>query len=213
MLIPISRFMLTGILSFLILFIVVPDVSADECFSSSYSVQQGRGIFDEVIPRDLEDGEYQDLQELFRGLVGEWEGEAEKLVCEGTEDDVRKEIDNYSIESEGKMRSSGQLTLKTTLSSRKKKTRQHQNLRFYLDQEKLATEPNIAVADIELISVSTDELAYVKKSRRRSPSGAPFVHETITRISKTAEASFMVEKLLYIQGRLIVISTWHLERK
>ena len=209
-----SRFILAGMLSILFFsFIVISDLPAAECFSSPYSVQQGRGIFDEVIPRDLADGEYQALQDLFQGLVGEWEGDAEVLACEGTEDDVRTEIDNYSIKSEGKMRSSGQLSLKTTLYSREKKTRQHENLRFYLSQEKLTTEPNIAVADIELISVSSDELAYVKKNRRKSPSGAPLVQETVTTISKTAEASFMIEKLLYIQGRLIIISTWHLERK
>ena len=213
MLIHISRYMLTGILSILLLFIFTPDLSAAECFDPSYSVQQGRGIFDEIIPRDLADGEYQTILELLQGLAGEWEGDAEVLVCEGTEDDLRTEIDNYSIKSEGKMRSSGQLTLKTTLYSRKKKTRQHENLRFYLSQEKLTTEPNIAVADIELISVSSDEITYVKKNRRKSPSGAPLVQETVTTINKTAEASFMVEKLLYIQGRLIIISTWHLDRE
>jgi hypothetical protein len=116
------------------------------------------------------------------------------------------------------MDSSGQFVLDSTLSSRKKKTRQHETLRLYLSAEKLASEPNISVADIELISVSRDELTYVKKSRRkqsRSSGGGGMVkvQETETTIKKTGATSFVFEKLIYLQGKLITISTWHLESR
>ena len=211
--IRISRFTLTGVLAILFLINAAPDLSAAECFSQSYSLQQGRGIFEEIVPRDLADGEYQALEELFQGMVGEWAGDAKVLVCEGSKSDVRKEIDEYTIKAEGKIDSYGQLTLKTTLSSRKKRTRHHEDLHLFLSEERLTLEPNMVNANIELISVSSDKLAYVKNVKSRSGSGAPLAKETVTTISKPDKASVMVEKLFYLQGRLISINTWHLKRK
>jgi len=190
-----------------------PPLSASECFSPSYSIQQGRGVLEAVIPRDLMEGEYQDLQELFQSLEGNWEGDALVLVCEGTQDKVRKVVETYSVKSEGKMPSTGQFVLKTTLYSLEKKGTHHENLQLYLDPKKLTSEPNISVADIELISVSSDELAYVEKRQSRSGSGASEMRETVTTFKKADEASFLIERILYFNGRLITISTWHLENK
>jgi hypothetical protein len=190
-----------------------PSLSASECFSPSYSIQQGRDVNEAIIPRDLMEGEYQDLQELFQSLEGDWEGNALVLVCEGTQDKVRKMVDNYSVKSEGKLHSTGQFDLKTTLHSQEKKGTNHENLRLYLDPKKLTSEPNISVADIELISVSSDELAYVEKRQNRSGSGALLMRETATTIKKTGEASFSLKRILYFNGRLTTISTWHLDNK
>jgi len=190
-----------------------PTLSASECFSPSYSIQQGRGVNEAIIPRDLMEGEYRDLQGLFQSLEGNWEGNALVLVCEGTQDKVRKVVDNYSVKSEGMMYSTGQFVLKTTLHSQEKKGTHHENLHLYLDPKKLTSEPNISVADIELISVSSDELAYVEKRQNRSGSGALLMRETVTTIKKTGEASFSLKRILYFNGRLTTISTWHLDNK
>jgi hypothetical protein len=80
-----------------------PLLFAPECFSPSYSIQQGRGKFEAVKPRELTASEYRDLQELFQSLDGRWEGNARVLVCEETQDKVRKVIDDYTVKSEGKM--------------------------------------------------------------------------------------------------------------
>ena len=190
-----------------------PPLFASGCFSPSYSVQQGRGVNEAIIPRDFTGGEYQNLQKLFQSLEGNWEGNASVLVCEGTQDKVREVVDNYSVKSEGKMSSTGQFDLKATLHSQKKKTTHNEYLHLYLDPKKLTSEPNISVADIELISVSSDELAYVEKRQNRSGSGALLMRETATTIKKTGEASFSLERILYFNGRLITISTYHLESK
>ena len=126
-----------------------PPLPASECFSPSYSIQQGRGVNEAIIPRDLMEGEYQDLQELFQSLEGNWEGNALVLVCEGTQDKVRKVVDEYSVKSEGKIPTTGQFDLKATLYSQEKKGTHHENLRLYLDSKKLTSEPNISIADIE----------------------------------------------------------------
>ena len=192
-----------------------PPLSASECFSPSYSIQQGRGVNEAIIPRDFMEGEYQNLQKLFQSLEGNWEGNAVVLVCEGTQDKVRKVVDNYSVKSEGKMHSTGQFDLKTTLHSQEKKVTYQENFSLYFDPKKLTSEPNISVPDIELISVSSDELAYVEKRQRRSRSGreASEMRETVTTIKKAGEASFLLERNLYFNGRLITISTWHLDNK
>ena len=190
-----------------------PPLSASECFRPSYSIRQGKGVHEAIIPRDLMEGEYQDLQKLFQSLDGNWEGNALVLVCEGTQDKVRKVVDNYSVKSEGKMHSTGQFALKTTLYFQEKKRTHHENLRLYLDPKKLTSEANISVADIELISVSSDGLVYVEKRQNRSGSGASEMRETVTTFKKAGEASFLLERTLYFNGRLITISTWHLENK
>jgi hypothetical protein len=190
-----------------------PPMFASECFSPSYSIQQGRGVNEAIIPRDLMEGEYQDLQKLFQGLKGNWEGNAFVLVCEGTQDEVHKVFDDYSVKSEGKLLSTGQFDLKSTLHSQERKETHNENLHLYLDPKKLTSEPNISVANIELISVSSDELAYFEKRQNRSGSGTLLMGETATTIKKTGEASFSLKKILYFNGRLTTISTWHLESK
>ena len=159
---------------------------------------------------------YRDLQELFQSLDGDWEGNARVLDCEGTPDKVHKVIDNYSVKSEGKMLrtvSTRQFDLETTLYSLKKRASHQENLRFYLDPKKLTTEPDISVSDIELISISTDELVYVENRQDRSGSGALLVRETAVTIKKTGNASFLLERINYYNGMLVTLSTWHLEKK
>ena len=190
-----------------------PSLSASECFSPSYSIQQGRDVNGAIIPRDPMEGEHQDLQELFQSLEGNWEGNALVLVCEGTQDKVRKVVDNYSVKSEGKMGSTGQFVLKAALYSQKKKATRNENLHLYLGPKTLTSEPNISIADIELISVSSDELVYVEKGQKRSGGGASLPRETVDTIKKIGEASFSLERILYLNGRLITINTWHLESK
>ena len=190
-----------------------PPLFASGCFSPSYSVQQGRGVNEAIIPRDFAKGEYQNLQKLFQSLEGNWEGNASVIVCEETQDKVRKVVDNYLIKSEGKMSSTGQFDIKATLHSQKKNETRDESLYLYLDPKKLALEPNISIGDIELISVSSNELAYVEKTQNRSESGGSEMHEKVTTIKKTGEESFTLERILYYNGRLIKISTWHLENK
>jgi len=159
------------------------------------------------------EGEYQNLQKLFQSLEGNWEGNALVLVCEGTQDEVRKVVDNYSVKSEGKLHSTGQFDLKTTLHSQKKKATHQENLRLYFDPKKLTSDPNISVADIELISVASGDLVYVEKRQNRSGSGALLMRETVTTIKKTGETSFSLKRILYHSGRLTTISTYHLDKK
>jgi len=159
------------------------------------------------------EGEYQDLQKLFQSLDGNWEGNALVLVCEGTQGKVRKVVDEYSVKSEGKMPTTGRFDLKATLKSHGNKGTHRENLQLYLDPKKLTSEPNVSDPDIELISVSSDELAYVEKRQNRSGSGALLMRETVTTIKKTSETSFSLKRIFYHNGRLITVSTWHLESK
>jgi len=188
-----------------------PSLSAPECFSPSYSIQKGRGVFETVIPRDFMEGEYQDLQKLFQGLDGVWSGNARVLGCPETPDERREQIDNYTIKSKGTMQSTGQFVLESDMYSMEKRHTVNKILRLYLSEEKLAKQPNIKVADIELISVSSNELVYVEKGQTKSGSGARIGHEIVTTIKKSGEASFTLERVFYVNGRLISKSIWHLE--
>ena len=165
-----------------------PSLMATECFSPSYSVLQGRHPYEVVRPRDLMEGEYQDLQKLFQGLDGFWAGNARKLNCTEMPDERREKIDNFSIKSEGKFLSRGQFVLVSELYSQELRTTHNEILRLFLSKEKLVSDPGLVDADIELIAVSSNGVIYVKKNQYRSGSGARGDREVVTTIKKTGEA-------------------------
>jgi hypothetical protein len=186
--------------------------SAD-CFSPSYSVQKGRGELGELIPRDLAGSEYQDLKRMFEDLPGAWKGTGIKFVCEGTEQEILGEMEKFSITATAAMGNSGEFSLESTVSSQENRTTHGETLRLYLSSERLATEHNISEADIELISVSKDELGYVKSSRGRGYYNSAFKNqELVTRIRKKGASALEVGRWTYIRGRLIIIDKWSLEK-
>ncbi|NNL78492.1 MAG: DUF4124 domain-containing protein [Desulfobacterales bacterium] len=183
--------------------------SASECFSPPYSVQEGRSAYERITPRLIGEGEYLDLQKLFQRLEGEWAGNARVLRCTTTEGELDEQISNYSIMSEGRMRTREQFVLESTLQSEENWTTEDEIFRLYLSEKSLAEEsPN---SDIELISVSSDELAYFRKVKPRHKAGK--ILENVTTIKKTGEASFALERIVYLNGRLRSKSSWQLERR
>jgi hypothetical protein len=187
-----------------------------ECFSPSYSVQQGRGAFEAVIPGELSESEYHDLQELFASLDGKWAGNATVLLCQGSPDNIRKVVETYSVESEGEMTSTSsgrRFDLETILYSRKKRASHQQNFHFYLDSKKLASAPDLSTSDIELISISPNKLVYVKNWQPGGKRGAYSVRETLVAIEKTGNASFLLERLNYYNGILVAVDNWQLRNK
>ena len=93
----------------------------------------------------------------------------------------------------------------------KLRTSHNEILRLFLSKAKLASEPGIVDADIELISVSSDQLVYVIKRQFRRGDGVRRVREVVTTIKKTGEASFSLERATYVFGRLLKKDIWHLE--
>ena len=170
----------------------------------------GRGTFQPIIQRDLSEVEYQELKKLFKGLDGFWVGNAQAIGCTESEGEVLEQVEHYSIKSEATMDHTGQFILLSDLYSRENGSSVNQTLYFYLSEEQLASVPNIKVSDIELISVSSDELVYLVKSL---VGGRGMLrHEIVTAIKKTGEKSFSLERFLYFNGRLISKSICHLER-
>lgn len=207
-----SGLILTGVLSILFFFGVVLPAGAVECLSPSYSIQMGRDPLSDIEPRNLRGSEYQDLEELFQSLSGDWAGIGQLVSCEGPEDQIHKEIVNYTINSRGKMDHSGQFDLESTLYSPEKRTKQQDVIRLSLGKERLGTRPDIAVSDIELLSVSKNELIFLRRIRGRLYEGAFVNQETMISIKKTATA-LELEQLFFADGRLTSASTWQLERK
>jgi hypothetical protein len=182
---------------------------AVDCFSASPSIEAGRGAYDEIIPRELEEGEHEALEELLQGLDGKWEGTAEVLDCKGTVEEPIEETEEYLIRSVVKMSRTGAFGLESTLTSEEKRTKQDEIIRLHLSKKMLATQDNKAVSDLELISVSSDELVYLRKSVSGNPRR---VIERLTTIQKSGDSSFVVEAQVYLQGGLKSVSIWNLEK-
>ena len=72
---------------------------AFECFSSPPSIEDGRGVFEQIRRRDLVDDEYQNLEGLLQSLAGRWVGRAEVEICRETGDEIITENEEFSIES------------------------------------------------------------------------------------------------------------------
>ena len=188
-------------------------VLGSNCFSPSPSIEAGRGAYDEIIPEELEEGEYEDLEELLESLDGRWEGTAEVLVCLGTEEEPIEEVEQYLVSSKVSMRRSGDFAIKSTLNSREKRKKFHETIRLHLSKRQLATEGNRSVSDLELISASNSELIYLRKVNRQGSFGnARKVEERVTAIQKSDDESFVVEQQVYLQGVLKSISIWNLEK-
>jgi hypothetical protein len=190
-----------------------PQFAANECFSPSYSIQQGMSVYTRIVPRYIGEGEYLDIQRLFRELEGDWSGTGRVLNCLKKEGKVYEQVDDYSIRTEGNLRSRGQFVLKSTLQSNANWTTEDNILRLYLSEKILAENANLTVPDIELISVSPDELVYVRARKNRRVSGVPKFLEKVNTIKITSETSFVIERVVYLGGRLKSKSNWYLERR
>ena len=194
-------------------FLIAHHAAAFECFSDAPSVEAGRGIYDEAIPRELVDNEYQELDELLQSLDGRWAGTAEIVVCFGRDDEAYTETDEYRIKTKVNMKRSGDFVLYSTLTSRDKRTKRDEIIRLCLSRDRLATVCNKAKSDIELIAVSSQELVYLQKTPKKISRDVKLMRETVTAFQKTADASLTVEKLDYSQGKLKSITTWYLEKE
>jgi hypothetical protein len=200
-------------LSILFLCAMALPASAVECLSPSYSVQMGREPLDDIEARDLRGSEYQDLQELFQGLSGDWVGTGQSVSCMGPEDNIIKETENFTIDSRATSDSDGSFTIESNYYAPGKRASQAKTLYLCLSKERLTTRPNIPVADIELISASKSELTYIMKHRTRSDGGAVVSRETLVSIRRPTASSLVVGNFLYSYGRLTSFSTLQLERK
>jgi len=201
---------LKSILCLLFFISLSSNASGADCFSDSPSTEAGRDMYEETVPRELEEGEFEALEELLGDLDGRWEGTAEVTLCGGTSEDPKEETDEYSISSKATMSRSGDFSLNSTLNSRAKRTKQDEKIRLYLSKKMLTTQGNMSVSDLELIAVSSDELIYLRKTTSGNPVKRAVEH--LTAILKSSETSFVVENQVFVQGQLKSVSIWNLEK-
>jgi hypothetical protein len=191
-----------------------PPLLASVCFSPSYSVQQGRGPFAPIYPTELSRTEYRDLKKLLEGLDGFWAGDALVVGCSGREGEVAEQLENYSIKSKATMTRGEKFVLSSDMFSVQDRSTAQQILYLYLDDNQLTSVPNTKSVDIEVISVSPDELVYLEKKNIGGgifAGGAPKHHEIVTTIKKTSEISLSLSRDIFQNGRLISTSVWYLE--
>jgi hypothetical protein len=198
------------VLFFVLVFSLPINSFASDCFSTAPTIEAGRDPYEEIVARELEEGEREGLKELLNALDGKWEGTGEELVCLGTTEEPEEKVDEFSIEATVKMSRGGQFAFKSTLVSREKREKRHETIRLHLGKKHLATAEGLSVSDIELVSLSNEELVYIQKSK--SHSGTQ-VREMVIAIQKSGDDSFMFEKHNYMQGLLKSVSSWNLERK
>jgi hypothetical protein len=212
------RLFISGLSSILFVINFAYNAKALDCYSDSPSVAEGRTVSEHIRPRDLADGEHQDLEKLLQSLAGKWSGTVEVESCRDIEDEVVTETEEYSVESKIDWRRSGQFSIKSSLSSEAKRSTHQDVLYLCLNRQRLSTVCNLAVSNIELMTVASDELVYVQKTSKRpnrlyGEVGSDKVRETITAIKKNGDSSFTLVKLIFPQGKLAVKETWQLDLK
>jgi hypothetical protein len=194
-----------------VLVCLTPPTLGFECLSPSYTVRQGKNYTDDVTPRELASGEYENLKQLFQWMEGDWVGRGRTVKCVGPEDGIRIETESYTVSTRGKYRSYDQFTFENHIYIQEERTTADQTYDFYLNERRLAT-ADISVSDIEILKVSATELSFIKKARIKG-AGLFTVHEWVVSLRKISDTSLEVENVFSANGRLTSTSILRVERK
>ncbi len=184
--------------------------TALDCLSPSYTVRQGKNPLDDIDPRDLVAGEYQDLQHLFQWMDGDWVGTGRVITCAGPEDGIRAETRTHRVTARLANAARGRFTLAVHTYDTDERSAADQRTDFFLNERRLATD-DLSGSDIELLTAAAGELAFVKKSRIKG-AGVFTAHEWLVRLKKVGDSELEVESVFSVNGRLTTASLWRLRR-
>ena len=180
------------------------------CFDDSPSVKKGIDPKTNIMIRDLVGQEYQDLQQLLDNMVGKWKGKAVEITCKGSIEDPVEDKREYDVEAEiVKQRPYMTFSLESTWYSARKKSTRLENLDLHLSKDYLRVNSDQQEGDLELLKVSNNFLAFLKKNIIRNRVGGIVAQEVVRTIA-FVNGMLMIEYLTYVNGILVIRSEWEL---
>ncbi len=187
---------------------------AAECFSSPADVigSERADPFVAISPRLLTRAEYNKLSAMFRTLQGSWNGDIEEVVCLGTEHAPRSETRRYAVKAKAKRDLEDVLRIASDVMRVDTRTHHQQVLWLLLNKNWLRFGDRNAVKydapqwDVEVVSIETNTLLFVRKFRRRG------LRHLELRSLHASHRSFLIREWFYAQGVLGLMRTWILKK-
>lgn len=181
-------------------------LSAAECFSPLPGLEQGEAYVPQpIIASRLSNSEYNSLRELFGSLEGNWQGEAEEVLCLGDRESARMNIKKYDLQAEVDVNSSGELKIRANLESIENRTRREESYRLFLKSDRLTVSASENKGEVELVELYSDSVTFAQSQILRSL----IPQEVLTKISHSGR-EFRIVRYFYNHGYLSSISRWAL---
>ncbi len=186
--------------------------TADQCLSPSPTVQNDGDPFGPIEVRELTSDEHKSLVGLFTSLAGQWQGKSDTFFCRGRNDPEDVEFGHETIrKAKVKVDRKGNLHMEAEFYDEHRRSSSLKQLWLYLNQDLLRYNNDNGTGDVQLLSVSDSEVAFLLRSVLQQGMGGSSRQEyfiTLTRVSN----GFRIEEKLYVQGRLSSGYTWQFER-
>lgn len=180
------------------------DLSSEECFRPSPTVQKGENLYAYPRIRTLNDKENAAVQKLLETLVGRWQGSMDEINCHGSEQSSSKEIYHYSAKAEALLSREGDFSIKADLYCEEKSTGTQQVHNLSLKEKILRWGGDKGI--VEPISLSARQLSFLFRK------GASGVLREIFITFEGEKNMFVINEEIYAGGKLSSRKHWQLGR-
>ena len=185
--------------------------TADECLSPSPTIAKGGDPYGPMDTRDLTDSERRTLVRLFKSLEGDWKGTADTFFCQSYSDPSDVESGHETIKATVMIDRTGNLNLTAEFYSARWRTTSQKRIWLYLNDQRLRYNYDSGEGDVELTTVSENQVAFLYRRILQSGAGGSSRQEFFIALT-VDQLGFRIEENLYVQGRLSSGYTWQFER-
>lgn len=189
--------------------------AAGNCFQKSPLLDSEGYPIVEVNSRTLSRAEYRDLKGLLKQTAGRWRGTATGYFCLGKEDAPRIKRDDFTIEVDSEVDSSGNMRLSAAFTTLDRSTSRSEGLNLFVSSRGLRLDYNNRSGNVEILEVSRASIEFVHAHRLATRGsgaiGGSLPRQLLKKIDVSG-SSMTVHHEVYIGGVLTSGSTWSLRR-
>jgi hypothetical protein len=180
------------------------DLSSEECFRPSLTVQKGESLYTYPKARKLSEQENTAVLKLLEALAGQWQGSMDEINCHGSEKSSSKEIDHFLVKAKACLGREGDFYIQSDLYSEITRTASQQVHNLYLNEKILRWGNDKGF--VEPINVTIGQLFFLK----RTATGG-VIREFFVNIAGDRTA-MEIDEEIYAWGRLSSRRHWQLTR-
>lgn len=180
------------------------DLSSEECFRPSPTVQKGENLYAHPKIRRLNDQESTAVQKMLETLAGQWQGSMDEISCHGSEHSSSKEINHYSVKAKALLSHEGDFSIRADLFGEKKtaSAQQVHNLSFKEKILRWGSDKGF----VEPISLSDGKISFLFRI------GVSGVLREIFITIESDNNMFIIDEEIYAWGKLSGRKHWQLRR-
>jgi hypothetical protein len=186
--------------------------TAGECLSPSPTVQNNGDPFGPIEVRELAPDEHKNLVTLFNSLAGQWQGRSDTFFCRSRNNPDDVELGQETIrKARVDVDRNGNLQMDAEFYDEKRRAKSLKRMWLYLNNKLLRYNNDNGTGDVQLLSVSDTQVAFLFRNVLSHRSGGSSRQEYFITLTKVS-TGFRIEENLYVQGKLSSGYTWQFER-